>query len=227
MKDEPSKANAVRRFLSAVFNFGIDRQLISIDNNPFAVLAPFEIHPHRWMLTDEQLNRLKEVLWKRIETKPFHAGCCLMAIETGLSEDQLRTVDWEDCELESGFFWLGESESFLIPLSEDALRVLNLLLPLVDPDPHPMGAVFLGRRYDEALTRLHDFFKDCCAEAGVPTLQFRGLRTTFVFNAGRKDVAFEELGEMLGLKNKQHLENHYRALWEQGVSAQQRTGPKG
>ncbi|MEE8175560.1 MAG: integrase arm-type DNA-binding domain-containing protein, partial [Gemmatimonadota bacterium] len=130
----PVLANRTRALLSKIFNFGIERDLVSA--NPVRGMSrPTKERPRRRVLTDEEIRTLWEAL---VDEPPLIAASFKLRLITAQRGGEVLSMRHEDIQ---GDEWLIPAEHFksdrphLVPLSPQAIAVLEEIGPMAQGSP--------------------------------------------------------------------------------------------
>jgi|RhiMetdeSRZDD1v2_1073273.scaffolds.fasta_scaffold23744_5 integrase len=138
----PIQANRVLALVRKMFNWAISRELV--EGNPcLQVQPPGKEHQRERVLSDEEIR----AVWAACDhLDPLHAACVQLALLTAQRGGEVRSMQWKDVDLETGWWTIPASKAkngraHRVPLSPPAVAVLRgrqttpTVTPWVFPSP--------------------------------------------------------------------------------------------
>lgn len=207
----PYQANRVLALLSAIFNHGVAKKLIT--ENPARGIKKFsEAKRERW-LTVEELQRFREALDSYKDQGAANALRLLLL--TGSRASEVLRATWEEFDLGRGI-WTKPSHHTKqkkqehVPLSAPTLQLLEAMAP-----SNPAGPLFIGRDGMSRRVSLKRPWIQACRAANLaeeytvtgrrgpltryrPTLRVHDLRHNFASHLVSNGVSLQVVGKLLG-----------------------------
>lgn len=124
LADKPATANKVIQLLSAIYNRGIEWELVT--TNPAARLKKFHLKPRERFLHDSELERFFEAVGalKNQDMQDF----ILMCLATGARRRNVASMQWQHVDIERAIWFIPETKngtSHWLPLTTFALAILE------------------------------------------------------------------------------------------------------
>jgi integrase len=184
-----SSVNRDRSYLSALFSFAADRDMI--EYNPLITIKKMdEGQPRTRNLSRKEFEKILPHLGK------LQADMCEFDVETGLRSEELISLCWEQIDLkkrEMTVINTKANKDRIVPLRARAIAILESQIRHTKTDLvfwHKKGIPF--KTLNKALQR-------AAKEAKVPNVTLHDLRRTFTCWRYREDdIKLETLKELLG-----------------------------
>lgn len=124
LADKPATANKVIQLLSAVYNRGIEWELVTV--NPAARLKKYKVRARERFLKDTELERFFEAVGalKHQDMQDF----ILMCLVTGARRRNVASMRWEHLDIKRAIWFIPETKngtSHWLPLTTFALAILE------------------------------------------------------------------------------------------------------
>lgn len=189
-KRGPTMANRVVAMVKMLFNGAIDRQFGNpiIETNPAARIHPLEEGSRARYLDRDEIRRV----WLSLEVEnPVTRGVFRLALLTAQRIGSVCSMRWAD--VDDADVWTIPAESFkgrrphAVPLSKEALAVLEDLRPLRDEE-HASGAYVFPGRADGATPHMASISKALqriVARSELPAWTAHDFRRSFRTHATR------------------------------------------
>lgn len=181
----PIMANRTLALIKAIFNTGLRRGFPGLESNPAHMVDPPAVEEGRdRYLTREEIR----AIWRALEDEPpVVRGVFRLALLTAQRIGSVCALRWRD--IDGAGVWHIPAAHFkgkrphLVPLSNEALAVLEELRPLTGSGEHVFPGRGTGRRpyfagTNKAMQRLRE-------KAGIPHWTVHDFRTTFRTHATR------------------------------------------
>ena len=166
--------------------------------NPCRSVQKYKEKKRERFLTDGEFNKLGQVL-NEIAADGSETLSAVTAIRllmlTGCRLNEIRTLRWEDVELETAELRLpdGKTGARMVPLSRAAVTVLSAL---PRPDDNPW--VIIGKKPGAHLTDLQHPWRRIRARAGLEDVRIHDLRHSFASRALALGESLPMIGKLLG-----------------------------
>ena len=166
--------------------------------NPYRSVQKYKEKKRERFLTDGEFNKLGQVL-NEIAADGSETLSAVTAIRllmlTGCRLNEIRTLRWEDVELETAELRLpdGKTGARMVPLSRAAVTVLSAL---PRPDDNPW--VIIGKKPGAHLTDLQHPWRRIRARAGLEDVRIHDLRHSFASRALALGESLAMIGKLLG-----------------------------
>ena len=194
----PYQANRILEVVRKMFNLAEAWGLRKDGANPCRFVEKYKEHKRERFLTEDEFRRLGQVL-SEVEAEGSEALSAVTAIRllmlTGCRLGEVRTLRWENVDLEAGELRLPDSKTGarMVPLSRAAASVLAALPR--DPD-NPW--VIAGRKPGAHLTDLQHPWRRIRARAGLGDVRIHDLRHSFASRALALGESLPMIGKLLG-----------------------------
>jgi integrase len=198
LRTSPTAANRVLSLLTTMLNLAERWGLRPDGSNPCKHIQRFKETRRERFLSSEELARLGQALTKTEQDNthsPFIIGLFRLLIFTGARLGEIRTLTWEDVDLEERRLNLPDSKSGkkVIHLNAPAVAVLDAL-PKIEGNPF----VCCGQRKKKGLVGIHRSWFDIRDTAGLPDLRLHDLRHSFASVAAGSGMSLPIIGALLG-----------------------------
>ena len=166
--------------------------------NPCRFVQKYKEKKRERFLTDGEFHKLGQVL-NEIAADGSETLSAVTAIRllmlTGCRLNEIRTLRWEDVELETAELRLrdGKTGARMVPLSRAAVTVLSAL---PRPDDNPW--VIIGKKPGAHLTDLQHPWRRIRARAGLEDVRIHDLRHSFASRALALGESLPMIGKLLG-----------------------------
>ncbi len=180
----PSTIDRVMGTLSAVLHACVEWRYL--DHTPKVPMYRAPVDEPRW-LTREEFGRLCKELPPHLEL------AARFAVHTLLRMRAMLQLTWDRVDVPGARAWIPRAHqkagrTFVVPLSSEALRILEELRELAPEGPWVFQ--YEGRRYDDCNSRA---FKKAVKRAGLEPLRWHDLRHTGASWAVQSGVTLPEL----------------------------------
>ncbi len=204
-----SSVNRDLNLLSSVFEQA--KRWRWTDANPIrGIKRPRNPQPRDRRISEKEIERILDALGFDGETvselRHIIAIAFLFALETAMRQGEIWGLEWADVYLDKRFVRLHETKNGTkrdVPLSTEAVRLLNLL------DPDSGTKVFPTNQQSSGT-----IFRRCLALASIKGLTFHDTRHEALTRLARKlDVL--DLARMVGHRDPRSLMIYYNATAEE------------
>lgn len=198
LRTSPTAANRVLSLLTTMLNLAERWGLRPDGSNPCRHIQRFKEDRRERFLSSEELARLGHALTKAEQENthsPFVIGLVRLLIFTGARLGEIRTLTWEDVDLEERRLNLPDSKSGkkTIHLNAPAVAVLDAL-PKIDGNPF----VCCGQRKEKGLVGIHRAWFEIRDKAKLPDVRLHDLRHSFASVAAGSGMSLPIIGSLLG-----------------------------
>lgn len=208
-KIKSSSVNRDLNLLSALFEQAMRWRWT--DNNPIrGIKRPKNPQPRDRRISDKESEKILDALGfdgqSVTTTRHIIAVAFLFAIETAMRQGEIWKLDWEDVYLSKRFVRLHETKNGTkrdVPLSKEAVRLLNLL------SPKEVGKVFKSNQESSGV-----IFRRALALAGIKGLTFHDTRHEGLTRLAQK-LSLLDLARMVGHRDPRSLMIYYNATAEE------------
>jgi len=204
-----SSVNRDLNLLSAVFEQG-KRWRWTLANPIRGIRRPKNPHPRDRRISDTEIERILDSLGFDGKTvavlRDIIAVAFLFALETAMRQGEIWGLKWEDVYLDKRFVRLHETKNGTkrdVPLSTEAVRLLNLL------SPDTQTKVFASNQASSGT-----LFRRCLVLAGIKGLTFHDTRHEALTRLARK-LQVLDLARMVGHRDPRSLMIYYNPTAEE------------
>lgn len=201
LRDTPYQANRAASMLSKLFNLAEDWGLRQAGTNPARRIKKFREEEKKRFLSDDEQNRLGEVLAEVIEDGSetiYTVSAILLLIYTGCRLSEILTLRWD--YVTPHHLELPDSKTGRrrVPLPREAYDIL-MDLPRRGGNPY----VILGENEHGPMVNLQKPWRRIRALAGLDDVRIHDLRHTYASVAMKNGIDPFTLKEIMGHKNLQ------------------------
>ncbi|MCU7806625.1 MAG: tyrosine-type recombinase/integrase [Candidatus Thiodiazotropha sp. (ex Semelilucina semeliformis)] len=206
---QASSVNRDLNLLSAVFREAIRWRWMSV--NPIhGINRPKNPPPRDRRISEAEIKKILKALefdGKAVVTRRHEIAIgFLLAIETAMRQGELWNLDWQDVYLTKKFVRLHTTKNGTkrdVPLSKEAVRLLNLLSPSTE------GKVFKGNQASSGV-----IFRRALQLANISGLTFHDTRHEAITRLAQK-VPLLDLARIIGHLDPRSLLIYYNATAEE------------
>ncbi len=216
----PIIANRVRALASKFFRCCEDWELRQQNSNPARGIEKAVEEPRDRTLSAEELGALGRALSELDENEAAILAIRLAAL-TGLRIGEVRSMRWEDINLQSG--------QVVLPKTKTGRRVHTLpaaAVSLLADTKHLSAWVIPGRDIDKPLDLrwIRRVFERACRAAGIEGARLHDLRRTVMTQAAAMGVGAHLLRDMLGHKTTAMADRYIRNAGQPLTELRERVG---
>lgn len=184
-----SSVNRDRSYLSALFSFAADREMI--DFNPVSTIKKMdEGQPRTRNFTRKEFNVIHAELLR------LHADMCEFATETGLRAEEIIYLKWPQIDLKNKEVKVIDTKAKkdrMVPLRPRALTIISSQIR------HARTDLVFWHKKGIPFKTINKAFQKAAKEAGVKDATFHDLRRTFTCWRYREDkILLTTLSKLLG-----------------------------
>ncbi len=212
-------ADRVAAYLSAIFNWGIDEELCSI-NPAHRIRKRGHSQPRQRVLSDAEIVPLWKALSRqgdKVSTRAtfFNHSALQLALLTGQRRSEIVTARRQDIDLEKALWTIPaertkNSRAHYLPLASNCLRLVSATIEAADGCDHlyppammTAEAPFLHpRTVSKALERL-------CSDLGIEGVTIHCFRRTLATRLGDLGVSGEVISRILNHSPQDVTSRHY------------------
>lgn len=208
----PGTARRTRITAAAMFNWGVQNELVS--DNPFKSIKLAPQHGRERFLTTVEAKRLLEAIDSTLE--PDQADAIRLLLLTGARKTEILGLQWDEVELTHSSIALSAARTKAgtktggrrIMLSPGAGSILSHRREANDRLDEPSPYVFPARRGEGHMVFLRKPFLAACAEAKVHNLRIHDLRHSFASFAAADGASLFLIGKLLGHASMRSTERY-------------------
>ncbi|MBF0183721.1 MAG: tyrosine-type recombinase/integrase [Magnetococcales bacterium] len=198
MKATPYQANRVMALLSKMFNWAELVGLRPDRSNPTLHIQKYREAKRESLLNDEQLARLGQAITEAEQSgaaSPYTVAAIRLLIFTGARLGEIRTLRWEDVDLQRAVLRLPDSKTGAksITLNPPAMELLSSL-PRAEGNPF----VIVGKVNGHCMVNINKPWRAIREAAELPTLRVHDLRHVFASIGVGMGMGLPIVGKLLG-----------------------------
>ena len=189
----PGAGNRCFEILRSMFNHAERWGIRPEGSNPCAYIRPNKRRKCERFLSNEEIERLGEVLSQKIRTQPLHTLIVYLLLLTGCRLSEIMDLTWS--EVKGGRLLLHDSKTGprTVWLGDEAQTLLASLERRGSSDP-----VFWNKLTRRPVRSIGEFWKGVKAEANLPGVRLHDLRHSFASHAAARSETLPMIGKLLG-----------------------------
>ena len=162
-------------------------------SNPCTYIRPNKRRKCERFLSNQEIERLGEVLSQKIRTQPLHTLIVYLLLLTGCRLSEIMDLTWS--EVKGGRLLLHDSKTGprTVWLGDEAQTLLASLERRGSSDP-----VFWNKLTRRPVRSIGEFWKGVKAEANLPGVRLHDLRHSFASHAAARSETLPMIGKLLG-----------------------------
>ena len=201
---EVSAGTVIRElaYLSSIVNHARREWGINVPNPVQMVRKPPSPPARGRVLTDAEISILLKVFEPVGRRSHWVTPIVELALETAMRRGELLSLRWENINLKTRTAYLSTTkngDSRTVPLSSNALHVLEKLPRHLSGEVFPLNAAALNAAFKRGLSR-----------SGLEDIRFHDLRRTAITKMAEKLPNVIELAAVSGHKSLMVLKGYYR-----------------